>query len=221
MKKLFKYFALLLLLLAFVSCKKETTESSSKIPHKPITVPPPAEAAENYTGKVKIKTTDDKPVVEIKFKGAEDAKLEFSGLVVRAKNKDNGKRKYELEGAGIIAEVKDGDDGFKLRTADGKLLWKVKFGDDKIKISDNEENNNPYELKPKGDDRVKVEKNNSELGEVKFYKDRQKVKVKVNEAEKYESNTDLYSSAYGVLVIDAIPERERNILIAELLMRKK
>ena len=88
------------------------------------------------------------------------------------------KRKYTLEGGSQIAEVKAKDaDGFKVRTNDGKLLWKVKIAADKIKISDNEENQNAFEIKKK-DDGAKIERNETKLGEVKFYKDRQKVKVK-------------------------------------------
>ena len=37
----------------------------------------------------------------------------------------------------------------KVRTPDGKLRWKVKLGDAKIKIADNEENKNPFEVKTK------------------------------------------------------------------------
>lgn len=211
---------IIFLVALFCACSKEQpSHQATESPKQAKALP--AESTEQYTGKVKIKTPDDATVVEIKFKGADDAKIEFGGKVLRAKNKDSGKRKYEQEGGPVVAEVKSGDDGFKVRTPDGKLLWKVKFSEDKIKISDNEENANPFELKMKDGDRVKITKNDSEIGEVKFYKDRQKVKVKAGETEKYESNTDLYSGAYGVLLMDAIPEQERNIIIAELLMRGK
>jgi len=60
------------------------------------------------------------------------------------------KRKYRRGAGGPpVCEVKPGDAGFKLRTTDGKLLWKVKLADDKIKVSDNEENANPYSIKLK------------------------------------------------------------------------
>ena len=51
---------------------------------------------------------------------------------------------------------------------------------DKIKISDNEENLNAFELKEKQADGVKVVRNDDRIGEVKFYRDRGKVKVKDN-----------------------------------------
>jgi hypothetical protein len=185
---------------------------------------PPTDTTTNPTGetktydtKVKVKTPDDKTVVEVKIDG--DPKIEYSGKVVRSETKGD-KRKYTLEGGSQIAEVKVKDsDGFKVRTNDGKLLWKVKISADKIKISDNEENQNAFELKKK-DDGAKIERNETKLGEVKFYKDRQKVKVKDNgDTELFDSNTDKYSSAFGVLALNEIPEDLRFIIFAELLAR--
>jgi hypothetical protein len=184
--------------------------------------PPAGDAA--TAGKIKFKTPDEQTVVEFKPQG--DAfKIEFSNggqaQVLRSALSDKGKRKYELEGGALVAEVKPGDDGFKVRTTDGRLLWKVKTAADKIKISDNEENLNPFELVRKEDDRVKIKRNETELGEVKFYRDRQKVKVKdAGERELFDANTDNYSAAYGVLLLEQIPAQERYIIMAELLARK-
>ena len=171
-----------------------------------------------YDTKVKFKTPDDKDVLEIKSDGG-NIKLEFGGKVIRSELKGD-KRKYFYEAGSQIAEVKAKDaDGFKVRTTDGKLLWKIKIADDKIKISDNEENQNPFEIKKK-DDGAKVEFNGTKLGEVKFYKDREKIKVKdANDQKLFDSNTDKYSVAYGVLLIDKIPEELRFIIIGELLNR--
>ncbi len=184
----------------------------------------PAADAAGWAEQIKIKTPDDQTLVEFKQRG-EELKIEFSTggrmQVLRGAPNEKDKRKYELEGGGLVAEVKPGDEGFKVRTPDGRLLWKVKTAADKIKISDNEENQNPFELKLKEDDRVKVVRNEMALGEVKFYRDRQKVKVKdAGEQELYDSNTDQYSAAYGVLLMQQIPEQVRYIIMAELLARK-
>jgi hypothetical protein len=196
--------------------------------------PPPSEAQEptapasatqpapnEYTQQIKIKTPDDVRVVEIK--NGTQTKIEIgpegSTQILRGEMRSNGKRKYEMEGGKVIAEVKADEDAFKLRSIDGKLLWKVKLDPDKIKISDNEENQNPYELKMRDDD-VKVEENQTELGKVNFYSDRAKVKVKdAGGAELFESNTDQRSVAYGVLLMSRIPDTERYIIMAELLAR--
>jgi hypothetical protein len=142
--------------------------------------------------------------------------------VLRGEANETDKRKYEWDDQGRVAEVKPNDDGFKVRTPDGNLLWKVKISADKIKISNNEENNNPFELKWKEADRVKVALGDTELGEMKYYSDRQKIKVKdANERELFESNTSHASAAYGVLLLQTIPETERYIIMAELLARGK
>lgn len=205
---------LLLLLTALFSACNSGSKPAPVVNDKP--TDPPTET-KTYETKVKVKTPDDKPVVEVKIDS--DPKIEYGGKVVRSATKDD-KRKYTVEGGPQIAEVKTKDaDGFKVRTNDGQLLWKVKIDADKIKISDNEENQNAFEIKKK-DDGAKIERGETKLGEVKFYKDRQKVKVKdAADKELFDSNTDKYSVAYGVLALSEIPEDLRFIIFAELLAR--
>ena len=57
------------------------------------------------------------------------------------------KKKYYDSNDNVVYEIKYKSDGFKLRTASSDLIWKVKLYDNKVKISDNEENLNPYEIK--------------------------------------------------------------------------
>ena len=174
---------------------------------------------------IKIKSSDDRRVVEFK-PGGEGLKIEFmvNGQTQVLRGEAGGrsdKRKYAFDGTGIIAEVKPDAEGFKVRTTEGRLLWKVKTSGDKIKISDNEENTDPFVLERKDDDRVKVLHDETEIGEVKFYPDSRKVKIKdTGEKELYESDTGRYSALYGVLLMTQIPERERYIIMAELLARK-
>jgi len=206
---------LILLLLAFSGACRQSLSETKAVPDSQSN---PAATNKDYAVKVKIKTPDEKDVVEVKFDG-NDTKLEYGGKVLRGAG-DGDKRKYSLEGGSQIAEVKAKDaDGFKVRTPDGKLLWKVKIAPDKIKISDNEENQNAYEL-VKREDGAKIEQNENKLGEVKFYRDRQKIKVKdAADKEVFDGNTDKYSVSYGVLLLDKIPEELRFIIIAELLAR--
>lgn len=139
--------------------------------------------------------------------------IKFGEQVLRGDPRDTGKRKYRIGTSAVMYEVKPNENGFKLRLADGKLLWKVKISDDKIKISDNEENANPFELK-KRDDGVKVvAPGDRELG-----------RVRGSEIENASSKTLFVASgkssdAYGVLLLDAIPEPQRYILLAEILSR--
>lgn len=211
----------LILLLAVLSFSCSQGSKKSEAP--PNTVPTNSTVAnppnnKTYDTKVKIKTPDDKDVVEVKIDSG-GPKLEYGGKIVRGETK-NDKRKYTVEGGSQIAEVKiKEDDGFKVRTNDGKLLWKVKIDADKIKISDNEENTNAFEIKKK-DDGAKIERGETRFGEVKFYTDRQKIKVKdASDKELFDGNTDKYSIAYGVLTLNDIPEDLRFIILAELLAR--
>ena len=210
----------IILLLAFLSFACNFGSKQSEPPTNPSSNTTIVNLSNNktYDTKVKIKTPDDKDVVEVKI-DANSTKLEYGGKVVRGETKDD-KRKYSIEGGNQIAEVKIKDaDGFKVRTTDGKLLWKIKIAADKIKISDNEENQNAFEIKKK-DDGAKIERGETKLGEVKFYTDRQKVKVKdAADKEIFDSNTDKYSMAYGVLALNEIPEDLRFIILAELLAR--
>lgn len=133
------------------------------------------------------------------------------------------KRKYRRASGGPqLLEVKAGDGGFKLRTTDGKLLWKVKIAEDKIKVSDNEENANPWSLKTKYEDKVKVvDASDKEIAEVRFYPDKTKVKSAAG-AELWEcASPRRRSAAFGVLALDRIPEEHRAILMAEILARRR
>ena len=206
---------ILFLLIFSTACRQSVSETKAVSNPQSNSAP----ANKDYAVKVKIKTPDEKDVVEIKVDGS-NTKLEYNGKVLRGEFKDGEKRKYSIDGGSQIAEVKAKDaDGFKLRTIDGKLLWKVKIAADKIKISDNEENQNAYELIRK-EDGAKIEQNENKLGEVKFYRDRQKIKVKdAADKEVFDGNTDKYSAAYGMLLLDKIPEEMRYIIIAEILAR--
>ena len=177
------------------------------------------ESPTSFGNRVKIKTPDDKEAADIQFDGG-GVRIAFNGKTIHSESKNQEKRKYYNDSR-QIAEVKmKDDDGFKVRTTDGQLLWKIKISNEKIKISDNEENLNAFELK-KREDGIKIEQNEAKIGEVKFYPERQKIKVKDSaEKEIYDANTDKYSAAYGVLLLEKIPEELRYIIAAELLLRQ-
>ena len=142
---------------------------------------------------------------------------------LRGEDQESGKRKYSVDGGPVLFEIKPDDDseGFKLRGPDGKLRWKVKLTPEKIKISDNEENNNPFELKMREGDRLKVvAPGERELGNVRF--DRAATKTEIETASgatKFVVEGSRPSRAYGVLLLDSIPDVQRYILAAEILSR--
>lgn len=136
---------------------------------------------------------------------------------------DGQKRRYRDAATGsAFVEVKSGDNNsFKVRTPDSKLLWKVKVDTDKIKVSDNEENQHPWVLKTKYDDKAKVlDQSELEIGEVRYYRDSGKVKVKdATDSEVASSESGRMSPAFGVSLMSGVPEQYRLIVMAELLAR--
>ena len=176
-----------------------------------------------YDFRIKIKDPYGSTAAVVKL-GDDKSKIAYfdAGIerILTGKHSKIGKWKYSLSSLGQIAEVKNKADGFKVRTPQGNLLWKVKLAGDKIKISNNEKGNQSFVLSKKYDDYVKVLHDTVELGKVKFYPDKIKVKS-VGNAELYRCNTHYYSAAYGVLLMDAIPWAERYIIMAELLARER
>jgi hypothetical protein len=149
------------------------------------------------------------------------SELQFFVQGVEYQSKLKGdKRKYAVKSGDIIAEVKYKDDAFKVRKPDGTLLWKIKLYDDKVKISNNEENLNPYEIKLSENEKAKLKKDDAAIGEIKFKEKDKQVGFTVG-SKSYYVETDKLSLAYGVLLIDEIPENIRYIIAAELLAKGK
>jgi len=207
--------------LAFSACGSKDEPTPQSRANDAAGKPSPATA---WTHEIKLKGADEARLVEVKWNESKvkvEVGAEGGPVVLKGELRDNGKRKYAIENGTPIAEVKADSSGFKLRTAEGRLLWKVKITDDKIKISDNEENANPYEIVIRAGD-ARIDESETTLGEVKFYPERNKVKVKdASEREVAESNTATRSVAYGVVLMSRIPSSERAIIMAELLVRGK
>jgi hypothetical protein len=164
---------------------------------------------------VEIKQADGTSIGRIDIKNSVvEIQYGSTKLVSEAKGE---KRKYGSSAGEVALEVKHNEaDKFKLRTADGNLIWKIKLDTDKIKVSDNEENNNPYQLK-RGDNKIKVkDAAEVELGDVQV-KDGKVVVAAAGKSFVIESNQ--LSAAYGVLLMDKISDRDKFVIMAELLAK--
>jgi len=181
-----------------------------------------ATAAPAASGAVTLVSADGAKTISITSDGGR-VEVSISGGARYIGEADGEKRRYRDAATGAaFVEVKTGDNnGFKVRTPDSKLLWKVKVGADKIKVSDNEENKNPWVLKTKYDDKAKVlDPAEKEIGEVKYYRDSGKAKVKdAAGAELHTSESGRMSPAFGVALMSGIPEEHRLIVMAELIAR--
>jgi hypothetical protein len=142
---------------------------------------------------------------------------------IEGEQKNTGKRKY-IENGAMIAEVKPGDTGgFKVRSPDGKtLLWKVKREADKAKVSDNEENAHPFELKTKSD-RIEVRDGSGKaIGAVRY--DAAKHLAVVEDAAgqpRFNAPSERADRFLGVAILDTIPLPLRAIIMAELSSRDR
>ena len=175
--------------------------------------PKPTEVT--YTHRIKIKDAAGKEACAVKFY-SDKLKVEFDGKSLTAKLKEStNKRKY-YAGETVVAEIKYSDDGFKLRSPQGKLAWKVKYKEGKITIADNEESTDAYEFRS-DENRIKIKRTEKEVAQVKFYPDTGKLKVKAPDGtEKFVTESKKLSAVPGVLACSALSKRAQAIIMAEL-----
>lgn len=128
------------------------------------------------------------------------------------------KKKYFDASNNVAFEIKYKPDGFKLRTASSQLLWKIKLYGDKIKISDNEENLNPYEIKITETQRAKLVKDGTTIAKTS-YDAAKKQQVLAPEAGTPEFISQSYTSSLLVTQIPEIPKIQKDIIIKELILK--
>jgi len=168
---------------------------------------------------IRIKSPDNKQVAQIKVEGS-TTKIEFGSTSLEGEEKEGGKRKYSGTSGTTALEVKPEGDEFKVRTADGKLLWKVKLSPEKIKIANNEDMTDAFSVESKDADRLKVDRNGAEIGRVRLRGERGKIKVEDQGGKVvFDSNYNKLSAAFAVLLMNDIGENERYVIMAEILAR--
>ncbi|SIS71188.1 hypothetical protein SAMN05421766_103546 [Zobellia uliginosa] len=202
MRKTHILFVMTLFLLA--SCKTET-----KNPPEAVIDSPTSTSASASTGNLDVTiTTADGAVLggfdlsPIKIL-ANNTNYTFKSKPDKHKFYANGRMKYE---------VKFKEESLKLRDEDSELLWKVKIYPDKVKISDNEENENAFEVRPY-DDKIKIKRDGEELYRVNLEGNI----VKVNDKEAYQLSSAQENYVYAILAIEEIPTDHKLFIIAELL----
>lgn len=175
-----------------------------------------------YSQKYKFKNAESKEILVVKMYAAKQ-KIELnengSVLTLQCKKSQSGKSKYKTEDKKVICVVKSKSGSFKLSNEAGALLWKVKIKPQKIKISNNEEGNNPFVIKFKSAEKAKIYDNNStQIGKVKFYSGKGKLKVKdSSEKEMFSCKVSKLLPSAGVLMYKSIPLEQRAAIITELL----
>lgn len=131
--------------------------------------------------------------------------------------KRSDKRKYYDGSNNMVYAVKLDDDGFKLRNANELLIWKIKLYPDKLKIASNEEMTGAYEVKLRDDGKLKLERNDSEIKSIRLSADAEWNNVE----ERYSIQGFGNSLAPGILLINDLKDREKFIIMAELVKYKR
>ena len=126
--------------------------------------------------------------------------------------KRSDKRKYYNTSNTMEYAVKLDDDGFKLRNSNELLIWKIKLYPDKLKIANNEEMVRAFEVKLREDGKLKLEQNDSELKSIRVSSDAEWNNVDDRYAVQGFGN----SLAPGILLINDLKDREKFIIMAEL-----
>lgn len=225
---LFTAFLVLAILAACSKSEETSTDvsfTSSTAPAAPPTgqQPAPSAGAAATSDVVIARSPSGTEAVSIGLAAGPRVEIVSGGATttLTGETKDTGKRKYYDPSGAQLVEVKSSDTGFKVRRPDGTLLWKVRISDDKIKVSDNEENANAWAVKTGYPDKAKVlDPSEAEVGEVRFARDPSPARVRTaSGADAWTIEGSGGSGAWGVLLMDAVPANHRAIIIAELLSR--
>ncbi len=123
---------------------------------------------------------------------------------------------YRLILGGKEYRMKEKENGFKIYDPAGTMIFKIKEKDEKIKILRSENDPAPWSVKLKGD-QYKVMSGDRELGKVKFYGDKKKIKVKdAKGAETCEAHAARLYAAPAVALFTGLREGDALVLFAAL-----
>ena len=203
------YKILLILLLSSCSGKNDNTENTRQ-------AIPPSGSEGGVIQEFYLNDTLNQQIASLKFSPEQDVweivigEDYFRGII------KNGKRKFYTKTGETFAEVKFKDDGFKLRAPDGTLLWKIKLKDDKIKIGDREEMNDPYELKIANSYYAKLIRDGEEHGSITLNPDYSLARVDGKAGNYTFAGRELTFSP-AVMLIEEIPTIHQLIIMTQLI----
>lgn len=170
----------------------------------------------NTGGTFLVNDAQNNVLGELSVSGNDITVTDPKGSLTGVKKRED-KRKYYAGSDVMEYAVKYSDDGFKLRDSNEKMIWKIKLYEDKIKISDNEEMYNAYEIKLREAGKLKVERDDRGLYELHLSEGEGWNKIE----NKYSVKGFGLSVAPGVLLITEMKEREKLIVMAELAAMKR
>ncbi len=128
---------------------------------------------------------------------------------------------YRLLMGGKEYQVKEKENGYKIYDPSGKMIFKIKEKESKIKVMKSEDDPAPWSIKFKGD-HYKIVGGERDLGKIKFYPDKKKIKVKdAKGAEICEAAANRLYAAPAVVLFAGFKESDMLILFAALSLINK
>jgi hypothetical protein len=127
---------------------------------------------------------------------------------------------YRLQYGKNAFQLKIKDKSYKLYTPDGKLLFKVKRKEGKIKILRSEEDPSPWSLKPKEDkDSFKIKKGDKEIGKCTWHAEKKVIRVKnTGGIVLCTATSPVPAMSPAVVLFEGLSDRDRLLLFALLAM---
>ncbi len=159
---------------------------------------------------IKIIAQDNVAIATITI--GEAVNISLGNDFIYSKIGSSGKRKYIGGSETTLAKINRYDYGFKLKTLEGAVLWKVKNEEGHIKIANNDAMENAFKIKKKS--KTKIYKNEEEVGHAKKSDAFITVQGSAGSQLKVVSENELIAAVIG---IEEIPIAERLIILAELL----
>ncbi len=217
-----KHITILLLITLTIACNNNNTTSTDNNDWQQGTQPnntdiPAPKAANNSFSKT-IQIYDPTGDLLGMISPGKNALIKTPTLALKGSYTKSDKKKYR-SGKGTYAEVKMKDYGFKVRKANGDLLWKVKIMDDgRLKISDNEEGLNAYKLSISDSGDLKLKKDEQEITRSPF--DPNDGHLQLIDGQTIKINPNAHPPInWGVFLIPDIEPIHQLIIITELLSR--
>jgi hypothetical protein len=166
-----------------------------------------------------MKDKDGNQVVDV-FLDANTA-IQAGKIQINGKMKDSDTIKYSLAGAVNVIKVKLKENGFKLKD-ENKLLWKAKFKNEKILVSDNDENEKPCIVKREAPEIFRVYEDQKLVGTVNYSSFGTIITAsRMTNPATWRVSQSGITAAGGIVLCEKIPDIEKFIIMAELIRAGK
>lgn len=197
--------------LVLFSCGNSSTGNSETYSNKPTTTPA-TQASSPTSAFLYISDSGNIQLAEIVLEPGGSCRINTKNGTFFGEKKGD-KLKYYDQQNNFRYEIKYKESSFKIRDQNSSLLWKIKTYDNKIKLSNNEEMENPIEIKLKNDQKIVVSKNGAEVQTIRI----DPSKSPLNISNQYFSNGSFKNNYHAAIMnLTELSSDEKYMLISEL-----